>query len=67
MAVVSGRLQLRDWTDKDGNKRRNAEVVVENIYFGDSRRSEAQAAAGADSAQFEAPLTEAEEDEELPF
>ena len=67
MAVVSGRLQLRDWTDKDGNKRRNAEVVVENIYFGDSRRSEAQAAAGADSAQFAAPLTEAEEDEELPF
>lgn len=38
MAVVEGRLQMRDWTDKDGNKRRNAEVVVENIYFGDSKR-----------------------------
>lgn len=38
MAVVEGRLQLRDWTDKDGNKRRNAEVVVDNIYFGDSKR-----------------------------
>ena len=38
MAVVSGRLQLRDWTDKDGNKRRNAEVVVDNIYFGESKR-----------------------------
>ena len=38
MAVVEGRLQLRDWTDKDGNKRRSAEVVADNIYFGDSRR-----------------------------
>lgn len=38
MAVVEGRLQLRDWTDKDGNKRRTAEVVAENIYFGDSKR-----------------------------
>ena len=38
MAVVEGRLQIRDWTDKDGNKRRAAEVVADNIYFGDSRR-----------------------------
>ena len=38
MAVVEGRLQIRDWTDKDGNKRRNAEVVADNVYFGDSRR-----------------------------
>ena len=38
MAVVSGRLQIRDWTDRDGNKRRSAEVVVDNIYFGESRR-----------------------------
>ena len=38
MAVVSGRLQIRAWTDKEGNKRRSAEVVVDNIYFGDSRR-----------------------------
>ena len=38
MAVVSGRLQIRPWTDKDGNNRRSAEVIVENIYFGDSRR-----------------------------
>ncbi len=38
MAVVSGRLQLRDWQDKDGNKRRTAEVVADNVYFGDSRR-----------------------------
>ena len=38
MAVVEGRLQIRDWTDKDGNKRRSAEVMAENIYFGDSKR-----------------------------
>ena len=38
MAVVSGRLQIRAWTDKDGNKRRSAEVVADNIYFGDSKR-----------------------------
>ena len=38
MAVVSGRLQLRDWTDKNGGKRRSAEVVAENVYFGDSKR-----------------------------
>ena len=37
MAVVEGRLQMRDWTDKDGNKRRNAEVIADNLYFGDSR------------------------------
>ena len=38
MVVVSGRLQIRSWTDKDGNKRRTAEVVADNVYFGDSRR-----------------------------
>lgn len=47
MAVVAGRLQIRDWNDKDGNKRRNAEVVVENIYFGESKRN--------DSAKAEQP------------
>lgn len=47
MAVVSGRLQIRDWQDKDGNKRRSAEVVADNIYFGDSKRDNA---AGGDSA-----------------
>ena len=36
MAVVEGRLQIRDYTDRDGNKRRAAEVVAENVYFGDS-------------------------------
>jgi single-strand DNA-binding protein len=39
MAVVSGRLQIRSWTDKDGNKRRTAEVVADNVYFGESKGS----------------------------
>ena len=38
MAVVSGRLQIRNWQDKEGNKRRSAEVVADNVYFGDSKR-----------------------------
>ena len=41
MAVVEGRLQIRDWKDKDGNNRRSAEVVADNIYFGDSRKDTA--------------------------
>lgn len=43
MAAVSGRLQLRDWTDRDGNKRRNAEVLVSNIYFTGDRKKDAAA------------------------
>ena len=51
MAVVSGRLQIRSWTDKDGNKRRTAEVVADNVYFGDSKREgEATGSYGAYAA-----------------
>ena len=42
MAVVSGRLQIRSWTDKDGNKRRTAEVIADNVYFGDSNKREGE-------------------------
>ena len=42
MAVVEGRLQIRDWTDRDGAKRRTAEVIADNVYFGDSRRDSAE-------------------------
>ena len=38
MAVVEGRLQIREWTDKSGNKRTTAEVVADSVYFGDSKR-----------------------------
>lgn len=40
MAVVNGRLQIREWTDREGNKRRSAEVVAENVYFGEAKRRE---------------------------
>ena len=38
MIVVSGRLQIRDYTDRDGNRRTAAEVVADNVYFGESKR-----------------------------
>lgn len=40
MIVVSGRLQIRTWTDKDGNKRKTAEIVADNVYFGESKKKE---------------------------
>ena len=42
MAIVSGRLQNRDWTDKEGGKRRTTEVIADNIYFGDSKSKDSQ-------------------------
>ena len=42
VAVVSGRLQIRNWTDKEGNKRRSAEVVADNVYFGDSKKEQTE-------------------------
>ena len=83
MAVVEGRLQIRPYTDRDGNKRTAAEVVAENIYFGDSRRdgegggSYSPSAYAAPAAQpsigYEAPSGEdafaelAGDDGDLPF
>ena len=72
MAVVEGRLQIRDWTDKAGNKRTTAEVVADNVYFADSKRSESNenqkenfnALSGRMSDDF-VPISE--EDGELPF
>lgn len=72
MAVVEGRLQLRDWTDRDGNKRRTAEVLAEHVYFGDSKRDAEPGGAytpppaepGSGGAEF-AELTD--DDGELPF
>ena len=49
MAVVSGRLQIRSWTDKDGNKRRTAEVVADNCYFGDSKRDDGMGSYGGNT------------------
>lgn len=47
MAVISGRLQIRNWTDKEGNKRRTAEVVADNVYFGDSKRDDSASGGSA--------------------
>ena len=62
MAVLEGRMQVCDWTDKDGNKRRSTEVVAENIYFGDSKRFESGAADKQEVRELSA-----DEEGELPF
>ena len=55
MAIVEGRLQIRPWTDKDGNNRRSAEVVAYNIYFGDSKRDSAGDMGGYSAPAYTAP------------
>lgn len=67
-AVVEGRLQIREWTDKEGNKRRNAEVQVNNVYFADSK-SEGQPykATNAEQKQMENCFAELKDDGPLPF
>ena len=57
MTVINGRLQMRDWTDKDGNKRRNAEIIANSLYFADSKKT-------AGDQQF---AEIAEEDGDVPF
>ena len=66
MAVVEGRLQIRDWTDKEGGKRRSAEVVADNVYFGDSRPARSESDHRAPVSQEPQELPEGEEGE-LPF
>ena len=61
MAVVEGRLQLRDWTDKEGNKRRTAEIVADSVYFGDSKRD------GGETVEPKGGFSEIEDDGNLPF
>ena len=80
MIVVSGRLQIRSWTDKDGNKRRTAEVVADNVYFGESKRGNeggsysapaAPSYGGGYSAPAAAPASDFamldDDDAQLPF
>ena len=73
MAVVEGRLQIRDWTDREGGKRRSAEIVANNVYFGDSRPKEEQASQAPSSnggslpEGFDPFAEVGEEDGELPF
>ena len=71
MIVVSGRLQMRDWTDKDGNKRITAEVVAEEVYFGGSKKNENTGTSTTDYGNFTYPVpafsTFDDNDETLPF
>ena len=78
MTAVTGRLQIRDWTDKDGNKRRSAEVVADNIYFTESKKSREASIGRAEprddyGPSFTAPVTGSDfaeldiDDGELPF
>lgn len=63
MAVVTGRLQIRGWTDKEGNKRRSAEILADHVYFGDSKRDGDPQEAKSDFTE----IANDEEDGELPF
>ncbi len=80
MACVSGRLQMRDWQDRDGNKRRSAEVVADNVYFADSKRDRGNGGAYDNRANYAPPADSAfapaapsgfselgDDDGELPF
>jgi single-strand DNA-binding protein len=77
MAVATGRLQLRDWTDKNGQKRRTAEILVNSVYFCGSKESGAQASSGANNGYsapaYQAPAPAAnfaeleDDDAQLPF
>ena len=80
LAAVTGRLQIRDWVDKEGNKRRSAEIIVDNIYFGDSKRRDSDnesqipsydrstgPAPGDDQTVPEGPFSELSDEGELPF
>ena len=80
MIVVDGRLEMRDWTDKEGNKRTTAEVIVDNAYFGDSKRdsdnggtysASAAPAYGGYTAPAAAPASDfamlEDDDAQLPF
>lgn len=72
MAVVSGRLQVRKWTDKEGNNRRAVEVIAENVYFGDSKKDSSSGNSQQDSG-YTAPFQPSDfamlddDDAQLPF
>lgn len=71
MACVSGRLQIRAWTDKDGNSRRSAEIVADNVYFADSKTAADNGASSpAPAGGYSIPqndFAQLDDDEELPF
>ena len=62
MAAVEGRIQVRDWQDKDGNRRKAVEVVADNVYFADSKR-DSKPQESRDDQEFD----EIEDDGDFPF
>lgn len=70
MIVVSGRLQIRPWTDKDGNKRKTAEIVADNVYFGESKKKESDQSNTSthwDNPYYTPPFAMMDDDAQLPF
>lgn len=71
MAVVEGRLQIRDWTDKDGGKRKSAEILANSVYFGDSKRDNQKSASNTSAKNgvdvSASDFAELEDDVTLPF
>ena len=67
MAVVSGRLQIRSWEGKDGKKQRSAEVVAENVYFGEAKRAGADQSQGFYPVAEDAGLPWGDDSDELPM
>lgn len=69
MMIVEGRLQQHNYTDKEGKKRSYLEIVADNVYFGDSKRSDGQGesttSVKSNSAQY-APV-DADDESDLPF
>ena len=65
MAIVTGRLQIRNWEDKEGNKRRSAEILADHVYFGDSKKEDAKPEYNAPQPQDFSEVTE--DDPNLPF
>lgn len=62
MAVVSGRLQMRDWTDKNGSKRTSAEIVADSVYWGDSRREVDVQSTAAPAPAYQTPVYQPQQD-----
>ena len=67
MAVVAGRLQVRDWTDKEGNKRRTYEVVADNVYFGDSKKDGGNSPTANSTGDNQFSDMNDDYDDELPY
>ena len=68
MAVVIGKLQMRDWTDKDGNKRRTFEINADTVYFGDSKRNDSSNVNTSENeSAFTGEFTPVDDDDDFPF